>query len=63
MTILKNIFLIFLNLIIFIKILKLYYHESWEFKKKKKKFEKQLNNVERTWVPQRRFIELDDDKS
>ena len=62
MTILKNIFFIFLKLIIFIKILKLYYHESWELKKKKK-IEKQLNNVERTWVPQRRFIELDDDKS
>ena len=37
MTILKNIFFIFLKLIIFIKILKLYYHESWELKKKKKK--------------------------
>ena len=61
MTILKNIFFIFLKLIIFIKILNLYYHESWELKKKK--IEKQLNNVERTWVPQRRFIELDDDKS
>ena len=36
---------------------------SRENLKKKKKFEKQLNNVERTWVRQRRFIELDDDKS